>query len=248
MPLPPVLQKKYLDRFDELIRLGETIEKNMKTIHGRRFENFVQPGRVRQEPDKHVVDWSDFSKWRTNSVSLLSQIILLEHPHQKLIENFNKIKNSADHLRWGIATLKGIKEDFEKDFLGNLAVEVEEEIASDYMGQAEHLLQEGQQGKFDHVPAAVLSGAVLEKALRILCNLQQPSIPVLKPNGELKTMNPLIDDLKKAGLFNEAKAKQLRAWADIRNHAAHGEFDQFDRKDVEQMIIGVKNFLADYLK
>lgn len=248
MSLPPVLQKKYLDRFDELIYAGETFENNMKTIHGRRFVNFVQPGHVRQEPDKHVVDWSDFIKWRTNSVSLLSQIIPLEHPHQKLIENFNKINNSANHLRWGIATLKGLKEDFEKDFLGDLVVEVEEKIASDYMGQAERLIHEGQTGKFDHVPAAVLSGAVLEKALRTLCNLQQPSIPVLKSNDEPKTMNPLIDDLKKAGLFNEAKAKQLRAWADIRNRAAHGEFDQFDRNDVEQMIVGVKNFLADYLK
>ena len=116
------------------------------------------------------------------------------------------------------------------------------------MGQAEQLLEEGQSGKFDHVPAAVLSGAVLEKALKTLCDLQQPAIPVLKSDGEPKKMNLLIDDLKKAGLFNEAKAKQLRAWTAIRNHAAHGEFDQFNRKDVEQMIAGVNNFLADYLK
>lgn len=248
MPLPPVLQKKYLDRFDELIRTGETIEKNMKTIPGRRIGNFVQPERVRQEPDKHVVDWSEFSKWTTNCVSLLSQIVPLKHPHQKLIENFNKIKNSADHLRWGIATLKGLREDLERDFLSDLIVEVEGGIASDYMGQAERLLHEGQTGKFDHVPAAVLSGAVLEKALRTLCNRRQPSISVLRSNGEPKTMSSLIDDLKKAGLFNEAKAKQLRAWAAIRNHAAHGEFDQFNRKDVEQLIAGVNNFLVDYLK
>lgn len=248
MPLPPILQRKYLDRFDELIRAGETIEKHMKTIPGRRFSSFVQQGRIRQEPDRYVVDWSDFSKWRTNCVSLLSQILPLGHPHQKLIEDFNKIRNSADHLRWGIATLKGLKEDLEKDFLGDLLVQVEAEISGDYMGQAEQLLEEGQSGKFDHVPAAVLSGAVLEKALKTLCNLQQPAIPVLKSNGEPKTMNLLIDDLKKAGLFNETKAKQLRAWADIRNHAAHGGFDQFNKKDVKQMIVGVNNFLADYLK
>lgn len=60
-------------------------------------------------------------------------------------------------------------------------------------------------------------------------------------------MNPLIDDLKKAGVFNELKAKQLRSWADVRNKAAHGEFDQFNRTDVEQMMIGVTNFLADHI-
>ena len=53
--------------------------------------------------------------------------------------------------------------------------------------------------------------------------------------------------LKKAGVFNELRAKQLRAWADVRNNAAHGEFDQFQRADVEQMIQGISNFLADYL-
>ena len=67
-------------------------------------------------------------------------------------------------------------------------------------------------------------------------------------DGDKKTLNPLIDDLKKGGLLNEAKAKQLRAWAAIRNHAAHGEFDQFSRKDVEQMIQSIKSFLADYVK
>lgn len=248
MSLPPVLEKKYIDRFDELIRAGETIEKNMKTISGRRFGSFVQPERVRQEPDKHVVDWSDFIQWRTNCLSLLSQIIPVGHAHKKSSDDFGRLTNKLDHLQWGISTLKALKEDFEKGLLGDLLVQVEAEISGDYMGQAEQLLEEGQSGKFDHVPAAVLSGAVLEKALKTLCNLQQPAIPVLKSNGEPKTMNPLIDDLKKAGLFNEAKAKQLRAWADIRNHAAHGDFDQFNRKDVEQMINGVNNFLVDYLK
>jgi uncharacterized protein YutE (UPF0331/DUF86 family) len=60
-------------------------------------------------------------------------------------------------------------------------------------------------------------------------------------------LNNLIDDLKKARVYNETKAKQLRAWADIRNRAGHGEFDQFDRKQVQAMITGVRDFLADFL-
>jgi len=35
---------------------------------------------------------------------------------------------------------------------------------------------------------------------------------------------------------------------DIRNLAAHGEFAQFKRTDVEGMISGIDSFLADYLK
>jgi len=121
-------------------------------------------------------------------------------------------------------------------------------MAADYMGQAENLLAEGQRGKFDHVPAAVLAGAVLEKALRTMCSQQQPPVLIVNARGERKTLNPLIEDLKKAGAFNETKAKQLRVWAGIRNHAAHGEFDQFKRADVETMIPGINTFLNDYLK
>ncbi len=247
MTLPPLLQKKYIARFDELIEVGESILSSVKMIPGRRHESFVT-GEYSQGPDKQVADWDAFLKWRTNCVSLLSLVIPQDHVHQGIVKSYNKLSNSGDHVRWGLAAMKGLKEDLEKDLLGDLVSQVEGGVAADYMGQAEKLLKEGQSGKFDHVPAAVLTGAVLEKTLRTLCDQQQPPIPTIKANGEPKTLNPLIDDLKKAGLFNEAKAKQLRAWADTRNHAAHGEFDQFNRNDVEQMITGVNNYLADYLK
>ena len=74
------------------------------------------------------------------------------------------------------------------------------------------------------------------------------SHPDKRPDGKSKTLDPMINDLKKAGIFNDLKAKQLRSWAAIRNKAAHGEFDQFKKEDVEQMIKGISNFLADYLR
>jgi hypothetical protein len=176
---------------------------------------------------------------------------------QPFIQGGTKLKEQVDQLadlgkgrdgvRMFVSVLKGLREDLEHGFLDDLLLKVEAEVAADYMGQAEGLLTEGQPGKHDHVPAAVLTGAVLEKALRRLCDEHQPPIATVDAKGDPKTLNPLIEDLKKASVFNELKAKQLRSWADIRNKAAHGEFDQFKRTDVEQMIEGVKNFLADYL-
>lgn len=122
--------------------------------------------------------------------------------------------------------------------------QIEAEIAVDYMAQAENLLEEGQRGKFDHVPAAVLAGAVLEKALRTLATRQGPQVPTTGQKGRPVRLNALIDSHRKTGTYNEATAKQLRAWADIRNHAAHGEFEQFSRSDVELMIKGINAFLA----
>jgi hypothetical protein len=149
-------------------------------------------------------------------------------------------------VRLGI--LEAFRDDFNQGFLDDLLLKVEAEVAADYMGQAEGLLKEGQPGKFDHVPAAVLAGAVLEKALRTLCNEHQPPVSIVNAKGEPTTLNSLIDELKKAEAFNELKAKQLRSWADIRNAAAHGHFSDFSKADVAQMISGMNNFLADYLK
>lgn len=249
MALPHKLQAKYVARFDELIMEGETLHKSMRRVPGDvRVADLFSGEVLQRDPDKEIVEWQPFVEWKTNCITLIAQVLAANSTLSKIVENFQSIRNDASSVEWGIATLKAVKEDFEKGFIGDLLIQVETEIASDYMGQAEGLLQEGQSGKFDHVPAAVLAGAVLEKALRTLCGQQQPAIPTTKPNGEPKSLNPLIDELKKANVFNEAKAKQLRAWADIRNHAAHGEFDQFTRGDVEQMISGVNNFLGDYLK
>lgn len=245
MQLPPNLQKKYLQRFDELIEEGRSIHKAIKEIPG--MVNVDVLGNHHQGPSHLEVDWESFVTWRTRSVTLLSQVVGKSGPHVEAVEVFSQTGNTKDRLEWGISFLRGIRDDFWKGFLNDLALLVEAELASDYMSQAEQLLTEGQSGKCDHVPAAVLAGAVLEKALRTLCTNQNPPIQVSGVNGEHKTLNPLIDDLKKAGVFNEAKAKQLRAWAAIRNLAAHGEFKQFGRSDVEQMVAGINSFLADFL-
>jgi hypothetical protein len=248
MNLPSALNQKFLQRFSELITEGEGIHNEIQTISGHYDESYWSSGTGHQRPDRHIVNWPRFVTWRTRCVTALVQILPEDHPHRKAADSLAQMSNGKDQLEWGISFLRGIEDDFKNGFLGSLSAAIEAEVAADYMGQAERLLVEGSHGKFDHVPAAVLSGAVLEKALRKLCGEQQPPIQTKAAGGEPKTLNPLIDDLKKAAFFNEAKAKQLRGWAAIRNHAAHGEFDQFSRKDVEQMIHGITNFLADSLR
>src|SRR5690606_2945274 len=143
--------------------------------------------------------------------------------------------------------LKAIREDLESDHLNDIASEIEAELSADYMGQAERLLTEGHSGKYDHIPAAVLAGAVIEKALRTICSQLSPPEPILNDDGGWLKLSALIDALKKRGVYNELTAKQLRAWAAVRNHAAHGNFDEFDRMQVESMIKGIGIFLSQHL-
>lgn len=224
MSFPPQLREKYLDRFNELIVDGVTVVEELK--------------------NRNHQDTSHSMEWGTKCATLLMQVLPRNHPRRAELPEFGHPHGSAVNPRQQLAHLKAIRDDFANGFFDDLRERIEAEIASDYMGQAERLLDEGQSGKHDHVPAAVMAGAVLERSLRALCTRQTPAIPVTKPDGKPLTLDPLIVSLKKADVIKQTEAAQLSAWAHIRNKAAHGEFDQFTRDQVFAMIVGVGEFLA----
>jgi hypothetical protein len=239
MQISQKLNAKYLERFDELIKQGEDLRKTCYQTGGPCRNGFT--------PIHKWVEFEKFTEWKLKCVTLLENCIPVKSTHIAHIENISKSINKLSDFLSIFAALKAIREDFEKGFLGDLALKVASELAIDYMEQAEQLLDEDGAACYGHVPATVLAGAVLEKSLRILCDKQSPPIPVTDKNGRNLTLYPLINALQKADVFNRTKASILESWANIRNHAAHGEIDKFDKGDVELMIKGVKQFLADYL-
>lgn len=242
--LPPKTKQKYLNRICELIEKGQQIPISHKTIPGR-------PNRITGDvgPSTHlaIVGWPQFVEWRTNCVTLIDNIIPANSIHRSTVDYFRTLANKPDTLEFGISFLKSIQNDFENEFLGNLYVAIEAELSADYLGQAESLLKEGTSGKYEHIPAAVLAGAVLEKNLKTLCQQQSPPIDIVNDKGKPLMSNALIDNLKKSSVFNEVQAKQLRAWVDIRNSAANGDFENFTKDQVENMLNGIQNFISNYL-
>lgn len=62
----------------------------------------------------------------------------------------------------------------------------------------------------------------------------------LPAKPKLDTMNA---ELAKQGVYNKLAQKQVTWLADIRNKAAHGEWDKFTKADVEDMLRGVRQFM-----
>lgn len=247
MSLPSNLSAKYINRFNKLIQEGENVINSLTEVQVMDPEPGYSP------IEGYEPDTESYVKWKTNCITLLNQILTKNSVHYYLVKEFISLKSvdedlvSKEFLIAKVAKLKAIKDDFEEGFLEDLSLQIEAEISADYMTQAEALLNEEKTGRYNHVPAAVLAGAVLEKSLRTLCGKQVPPIQTLNDNGKPLTLHPLTEELKKAKVFNEVLAKQLQAWAVIRNKAAHGEFDKFNSPDVELMIKGVNNFLATYM-
>jgi len=140
-----------------------------------------------------------------------------------------------DTTKAAMGIVRAAKDDYEQDMLFSTRVLIEAEVFSDFLEQADHLLQRNYQG-----PAAVVAGAVLEDGLRKLCDRNGIALPD-KP--KLDTMNA---DLAKAGVYNKLVQKQVTALADLRNKAAHGQWDQFTEADVVTMLQQVRSFMAQH--
>jgi len=230
------IKETYLKRLDELISRGEEIIKDVHIARGMYCA------------EQEYINEHAANTWRTNCFNLLSQIKPKDdYSFVSMNSSPETMEYPKDRAEKVLSFIQAIKDDFAQGFLDSISEQIEASLICDYMGMAESLLNDSdaKKGGTDHIPAAVLAGATLEHALRTLCDRNE--ISTKKNATEFKTLNPLIDDLKAADVFNELKAKQLRAWADIRNAAAHGRFNDFKRDDVVNMIAGVNQFLADFM-
>ena len=113
------------------------------------------------------------------------------------------------------------------------------DIVSDLLEQANLLLETP---KVHPVAPAVIIGATLEEFLRTWIETAGISLGQRKPGIDSYTSL-----LREAGLVTKQDAKDITAWAGIRNHAAHGEWAQVEsREKVALMLQGVNLFMRKY--
>ncbi len=217
--------KKSLDRLQELIQFGERVT---QTKYSKSVGNMVVMGDA-------GVDSGLAHQWGTSCLNLLSRVFGTESVHCKSFQTkFPKFHNYSP-VKQALGILRVAKDDYEQGFLFDTRTLIEAEVFDDFLGQGEHLLNTGY-----FQPAAVVIGSVLEDGLRKLCAKHE--IP-LSARPKLDTMNA---DLAKHGVYNTLTQKRVTALADVRNKAAHGEWDQFTRNDVDDMLRSVRQFMETH--
>lgn len=191
-----------------------------------------------------TINRETFIGFKTKVVDLLDCVIPRSAEARTEIAAISKMNNVEGNVRNIRARLKAYHDDFKDEMFASLESKVSAEITVDYLSMSEDLLKDKTNKKYSYIAAAVLAGGALENSLRALCGRQSPAIPIMN-GAKKKTLSSLIDDLKKANVFNEIKAKKLRAYADVRNAAAHGRYTDFSEADVKQMVTGIIDFLAE---
>jgi hypothetical protein len=149
--------------------------------------------------------------------------------------------NAYDHLCEIQGALKGLRRAVDAGLLVDLRRLLQADIFADFLEMAEHLLTEGFKDA-----AAVLIGGVLEDTLRKLS--QSKGLPVVNSQGKPLTIDPLNVGLAKADVYQALTKKQITSWADLRNNAAHGNYDKYTPSEVKEMLLFVQRFSGDFMQ
>ena len=59
-------------------------------------------------------------------------------------------------------------------------------------------------------------------------------------------MTAVNNRLAEKGVYNRLVQKSISVWIAVRNHADHGQFDQYTIDDVRAMLSGSRDFLGRY--
>ncbi len=174
-----------------------------------------------------------YMEWRSQAHVCLDQAFGPEHDYTKDFQSAVTDRQYRGCAQAGLGILRGALENVEQGNLESLQNLVVAEVFSDFLEQAQHLLENGYKD-----PAASLAGAVLENGLRSLA--ERNGIPV-KEKDNLSALN---NKIAAKDIYNRLRQRQVETWTEVRNAADHGRFDDFGESDVGDLIKGVHDFLA----
>jgi HEPN domain-containing protein len=210
----------------------EELEKKANVILANKKFYFTDEEGV----DYFKVDTPSFKAWATSVLNLLQRVFREDSIHYRQFDETYRRDPESDlesSFNECNAILQAAKEDYKGGYLFNVRGLVQAEVFNDVLEQADELLKAGYKD-----PACVVAGVALETTLKELCTRNNIA------HNKLDRMNA---DLSKAGVYNMGMQKQVTAWAERRNKAAHGDWNAYSNADVEDMIRGVTRLIAEYL-
>jgi hypothetical protein len=122
--------------------------------------------------------------------------------------------------------------------LHDIELEVSQAYVRDQLTEAEILLKAG------HIRAAgAVSGVMLERHLKLLCDRHRPPIRYTKTAG----ISKLNDLLKDAGVYDMTQWRKVQWMGDVRNSCDHAHTAEPRKGDVADLIAEVRKFVALFI-
>lgn len=216
-------------RLDELLGQGQALVSRMP-LHGAAADRAAPAAR---EPE--------YRAWLASSANIITALTPSTSPLRAQCEH-----TLADSdLRYRVPTrlaqqmlglLAATKADFEAGVLRQVEYVLAGATFDDFLDHASAFHKGGRK-----IEAAVLASAVLEDTLKRIAKRNAIATAGL-------SIEQVLDALRSSLVITETKAKRIRSYAAVRNHADHAEWEQFDLSDVGGQIAGIRQLIDEYLR
>lgn len=221
---------RIIARLNELISRGE----KMRT----EFKNFPVTDYYgsRLSLDKR----EQLDQWK---LSCLNLIEIVSGKKSKFYEAFPRgtidysdrtFQESMSHY---LSVLRALKEELQMGLLFSAEMLISKDILNTIIEEARTLLQ----AKYKDA-AAIYCRVIIETSLKKLCDKNKITY---RKKEKLSTIS---NKLRKKGFLNLSEWRQVQAWTDIGNLAAHGKFNEYTEDAVKNMLDGIENFLKEKMK
>ncbi len=182
----------------------------------------------------------EYQAWIASVVNIVR---IIAPPDTIFHSEFNRLLSNKDMQR-------GVPVQILHKIFG-LLMSLKEEVERGLLKQAEYIFTASTFDDFlDHaadyhkadkkVESAVLASAVFEDTIRKIAVKNELKEPVA-------AVEQLINELVKAGVLTPVKSKRAKSYAAVRNSALHARWEDFDIKDVGQMIQGTRELIDEFL-
>lgn len=221
MKLPDIIA-----RCDELIKKADEV-----LVTTYKEPHFVPQVKIEQ-----------FNEFRSLSLSFLKKVFKTDHPFYTEFEEKVKTNKPSD-TELGRGIIKAAKNEIQSGWLFEIKDFITAEIFSDFLEMSDYLLNEGYKD-----PAAVMVGSVLEEHLRKMCDKNNITTTFTDRNGDLKNKkaDSLNADLSNSNIYNKLDQKNITAWLDLRNKAAHGNYNEYTSEQVKNLHLAVSEFISRF--
>lgn len=222
------MKEEFDNRFEELLSEGQKLMASLpRDEYGPEY--WVPEGRIAQ-----------YQRWLNSVVNLIN---LIDSANGTFLKECDRVMKDQD-IGTGIPSLvvqkifgllQSAQDEWQRGFLRKIEHIVIAEAFDDFLDQASFYHKGNKK-----IESSVLASAVLEDTVK----------RIARKNGiesKGKSLEPLIDEIIKAGIFTPVKGKRIKGFSGVRNHALHAEWDDFDIKDVGELISGVRELLDTYL-
>lgn len=218
----------------KLSRRDDRIADRLESLseEGREIASLAQPSRHTPTPWIQDDDKIELHAWLGKVENIIERVFGRDSAYYRQYDELTQgTTERAYQIYKIIGLINGALDDLRSGYLIDQELLIAGEVFDSIIEQARHLSERGYKD-----PAAVLARVVLEDGLR----------RISKQEGLDDTVkaSELNDNLRDAGRYPKPRWRQIQAWLDRGNAAAHGDFDDYDHADVAGLIDDVEGFLA----